>query len=113
MIAFAHGCCVVICNWFGFNAIIVFHTHLIELSFKFAVIFKDKKLRPRVTTAIDLLKVNDFFILSFSYLSFNRHFLASKGRFIQISGGICANLHTIADLVGGTAVDTSSELHES
>jgi hypothetical protein len=41
------------------------------------------------------------------------HFLASKGRVIQILGGICANLHTIAVLVGGTVVDSSSELHES
>jgi hypothetical protein len=47
------------------------------------------------------------------FLSFNSHFLASKGRVIQISGGICTNLHTIAVLVGGTVNDSSSELHES
>jgi hypothetical protein len=34
-------------------------------------------------------------------------------RVIQISGGICANLHIIAVLVGGIVVDSSSELHES
>jgi hypothetical protein len=38
---------------------------------------------------------------------------SSKGRVIQISGGICANLHTIEVLVGGTLTDSSSELHES
>jgi hypothetical protein len=38
-------------------------------------------------------------------------FLASKGRVIQIPDGIFANLHTIAVLVGGTATDSSSELH--
>jgi hypothetical protein len=69
-----------------------------------------------LVTAVDLLKANDFIILSCSYccrfLSFNSHFLASKGRVIQISDGICANLHTIAVLVGGTAVDSSPELHE-
>jgi hypothetical protein len=47
------------------------------------------------------------------FLSLNSHFLASKGGVIQISGGICANLHTIAVLVGGTVADSSSELHES
>jgi hypothetical protein len=50
---------------------------------------------------------NDFF------LSYNSHFLALKGRVIQISGGICTNLHTITYLVGGTAADSSSEMHES
>jgi hypothetical protein len=48
-----------------------------------------------------------------SFLSFNSHFLASKGRVIQISGGICANLHTIAVLFGATAIESASELHES
>jgi hypothetical protein len=40
---------IVICNWFGFNAIIV--THLLKLSFEFAhtPIVKDNKLRLRVT----------------------------------------------------------------
>jgi hypothetical protein len=47
------------------------------------------------------------------FFQFNSHFLASKGRVIQISGGICANLHTIPVLVGGTATDSSSEPHES
>jgi hypothetical protein len=50
---------------------------------------------------------------SLHFLSFNNHFLASKGRFIHLSGGICANLHTIAVLLGGAVVDSSSELHES
>jgi hypothetical protein len=48
-----------------------------------------------------------------TFLPFNSHFLDSKDRIIQISGGICANLYTIADLVGGTVSDSSSELQES
>jgi hypothetical protein len=47
MIAFACGWCVVTCSWFGFHDIIV--THLLELKFELAHIFKDKKLRLRVT----------------------------------------------------------------
>jgi hypothetical protein len=51
MIAFACGCFVVTCSWFGFNAIIVLHTHLFEVTFEFAPtpIVKDNKLRLRVT----------------------------------------------------------------
>jgi hypothetical protein len=68
-------------------------------------------------TAIDLLKANDFFILSSSccwhFLSLNNYFFVSKGIVIQISGGIRTNLHTIAVLVGVTVANSSSELHES
>jgi hypothetical protein len=51
MIAFAYGWYVVTCSWFGFNAIIV--THLIKLTFEFAPIVKDNKLRSRVTCQPD------------------------------------------------------------
>jgi hypothetical protein len=68
-------------------------------------------------TAIDYRKDNDFFILSFSccwlFLLYNSHFLASKGRVIQISGSICDNLHTITGLVDGAAADSSYELYKS
>jgi hypothetical protein len=49
MIAFAYDWYVVTCSWFGFNAIIVLYTHLFELTFEFAPIVKDNKLRSRVT----------------------------------------------------------------
>jgi hypothetical protein len=39
------------------------------------------------------------------------HLITCKGRINLISDSICANLHTIAVLVGSTAVDSSSELH--
>jgi hypothetical protein len=50
-------------------------------------------------------------VVDFSFVQ--QPFFASKGRAIQISGGICANLHTIEILVGGTMADYSSGLHES
>jgi hypothetical protein len=68
-------------------------------------------------TAVGLVKANDFFILSSSCcwrsLLFNNNFLAFQGRVIQISGGICVILHTIAVLDGATVFDSSSELHEN
>jgi hypothetical protein len=56
MIAFACVMLVVICSWFGFNAIIV--THLFELTFEFAhvPIVKDNKLRLRVTCQPAVMK---------------------------------------------------------
>jgi hypothetical protein len=54
MIAFACGLMVVICSWFGFNAIIV--TNLRELTFEFAPIVKDNKLRSWVTCQPDVMK---------------------------------------------------------
>jgi hypothetical protein len=58
MIAFSHGWCVVTCSCFGFNAIIVLHTHLFELTFEFAYIpiIKDNKLRSRVTCQPGVMK---------------------------------------------------------
>jgi hypothetical protein len=54
MIAFACGWLVVTCSWFGFNAIIV--THLFELTFEFAPIVKDNKLRLRVMCQPGVMK---------------------------------------------------------
>jgi hypothetical protein len=56
MIAFACGLLVVTCSWFGLNAIIV--THLLELIFEFPNIhiFKDNKLRSRVTCQPGVMK---------------------------------------------------------
>jgi hypothetical protein len=48
----------------------------------------------------------------FNVFSLNIQLLASKGRVIQIPGGIYINLCTIAVLVGGTVSDSSCELHE-
>jgi hypothetical protein len=51
MIAFACRLMVLTCSWFGFNDIIVLHTHLFEPTFEVAHfhIVKDNKLRSRVT----------------------------------------------------------------
>jgi hypothetical protein len=58
MIAFACAWMVVICSWFGLNAIIVLHTHLFELTFEFSSfpIVKDNKLRSRVTCQPGVMK---------------------------------------------------------
>jgi hypothetical protein len=58
MIAFACGLVVVSYSWFGFNAIIFFHTHLFELMFEFihTPIVKDNKLMSRVTCQPDIMK---------------------------------------------------------
>jgi hypothetical protein len=66
MVAFAYRCCVVTCIWFGFNSIIVFHTHLYELMFEFAdtPIVKDNKLRSRVTCQPGVMDVADLFVAS-------------------------------------------------
>jgi hypothetical protein len=67
----------------------------------FAYLLGILELLPSLSLGIpvDLFKNDDFFIFSISYcwifLSFNKHFLSCKGRVIQISSGICANLHTI------------------
>jgi hypothetical protein len=39
MIAFACGCMVVTCIWFGSNCIIVLHTYFFELKFEFYPLF--------------------------------------------------------------------------
>jgi hypothetical protein len=54
------GLWVVTCSWFGFNAIIVLHTHLFELKFEFAhtPIVKDTKLRMWVTCQPGVMKRN-------------------------------------------------------
>jgi hypothetical protein len=54
MIAFTCEWYVVTCSWFGFNAVIV--THLHELTFEFALIFKDNKLSSRVTYQPGVMK---------------------------------------------------------
>jgi hypothetical protein len=58
MIAFACGMLVETCSWFGFNAIIVFHTHLFELMFELAhaPIVIDNKLRSRVMCQLGVMK---------------------------------------------------------
>jgi hypothetical protein len=58
MIAFAYGLMVVTYSWFGFNAIIVLHTHLFELTFEFAniPILNDNKLRSRVMCQPGVIK---------------------------------------------------------
>jgi hypothetical protein len=58
MIAFACGLVVVTCSWFGFNAMIVDFTHLLELTFEFDnnPIVKDNKLRLRVTRQPGVMK---------------------------------------------------------
>jgi hypothetical protein len=50
-------------------------------------------------------------LLTFSFI--HQPFLSYLGRVIKISDPICADLHTITVLVGGTATDSLSELHES
>jgi hypothetical protein len=54
MIAFACELMGMTCSWFGFNAIIV--THLFELTFEFAPIVKDNKLKSRVTCQPGVMK---------------------------------------------------------
>jgi hypothetical protein len=56
MISFACVLLVVTCRWFGFNAIIV--THLLELTFEFAItpIVKENKLRSRVMCQPGVMK---------------------------------------------------------
>jgi hypothetical protein len=51
MIAFACVLLVVTCSWFGYNAKIVLHANLFEITLEFASIpiVKDNKLRLRVT----------------------------------------------------------------
>jgi hypothetical protein len=58
MIAIVCILMVVTCSWFGFNAIIVLHTHLFELTFEFShtPIVKDNKLRLRVTCQPSVMK---------------------------------------------------------
>jgi hypothetical protein len=56
MIATACVVLVVTASWFGFNTIIVLHTHWFELTFEFAPIVKDNKLRPRVTCQPGVMK---------------------------------------------------------
>jgi hypothetical protein len=58
MIAFACGLMVVACSWFGFNAIIVLHRHLFELTIELAPIpiVKDIKLNSRVTCQSGVMK---------------------------------------------------------
>jgi hypothetical protein len=54
MIAFTCG--FVTGCWFGFDVIIVLHTHLLGLTFEFAPIVKDNKLRSRVTFQSGVMK---------------------------------------------------------
>jgi hypothetical protein len=58
MIAFACVMLVVTCSWFGFNAVIVLHTHLFELTFELAYnpIVKDNKLRSQVMCQPGVMK---------------------------------------------------------
>jgi hypothetical protein len=58
MIAFACIILVVTYSWFGFNAIIVLHTHLFELTFEFTptTIVKYNKLRSGVTCQPGVMK---------------------------------------------------------
>jgi hypothetical protein len=58
MIAFVCVVFVVTGGWFGFNAIIILHTHLFELTFEFDPIVKDKdnKLRLWVTCQPGVMK---------------------------------------------------------
>jgi hypothetical protein len=45
---------VVTCSWFDFNVLIV--THLLELTFEFAPIVKDNRLKSHVTCQIGVMK---------------------------------------------------------
>jgi hypothetical protein len=58
MIVLACRLMVVTFIWFGFNAIIVFRTHLFELTFEFThfPIVKNNKLRSRVTSQPSVMK---------------------------------------------------------
>jgi hypothetical protein len=61
MIAFAYGWYVVTCSWFGCYAIIV--THLLEVTFGFAPIVKDNKLRLWVTVPTSFYETNSEWML--------------------------------------------------
>jgi hypothetical protein len=58
MIALACEWYVVTCSWFDSNAIIVLHTHFLEVTFEFASspIVKDNKLRSREMCQPGLMK---------------------------------------------------------
>jgi hypothetical protein len=58
------GLLVVTCSWFGFNAIIVLYTHLLELTFEFTCIsiVKDNELRLWVLWNKSWMNVADLFV---------------------------------------------------
>jgi hypothetical protein len=97
MISFACGWYVVTFSWFGFDAIIVLHTHLFELTFEVAPIVKGNKLRLRVTCLSGVMKkswmdVADLFVaLTISNQPVSGSIIVSASRECVLAGVLIVN----------------------